>query len=68
MFLPESRFLLAATESGQVVLWDWPAAVCAHEWRLDQSLCCRLAITGDGSLVATGSSDGSVTLFDLVPE
>lgn len=68
MFLPETRFLLAATESGQVILWDWPKGERAHEWRLEQSLCCSLALARDGSLVASGGSDGSVCVFDLVPE
>jgi WD40 repeat protein len=68
MFLPESRLLLTAGDGGQVILWDWDKAEPRHEWRLDQKLICSMSISEDASFVAAGASDGSVTLFDLVPE
>jgi serine/threonine-protein kinase len=68
MFLPDPRYLLTITHNGQVVLWLWETGIPEYEWRLDQKIICSLALSCDGSTVAAGNSDGTVTLFDLVPE
>ena len=68
MFLPDSQFLLTAGDGGQVILWNWLHGAPQHEWRLDKALIYSQAISDDGSFVATGASDGTVTLFDLVPD
>jgi serine/threonine-protein kinase len=68
MFLPDARMLLTVCDGGQVVLWSWPETIRAHQWRLEQPLICSLALASDGSLLAAGSTDGTATIYDLVPE
>jgi WD40 repeat protein len=68
LFLPDGQHLLTAGDGGQVILWHWPRGEPTHEWKLDQKLITSLAIASDGSFVAAGSSEGTVALFDLLPE
>ncbi|MFL5340681.1 MAG: WD40 repeat domain-containing serine/threonine protein kinase [Gemmataceae bacterium] len=66
--LPDPDLLLSAGTGGQVILWNLALGQAQHEWKLDQKLIYGMAISNDGSFVATGASDGTVALFDLVPE
>ncbi|MCX7700349.1 MAG: serine/threonine protein kinase [Gemmataceae bacterium] len=68
LFLPESNLLLTACDGGRVTLWDWTVGSCQHVWRLEQPIICSLAVSPDGSWVAAGGSDGTATIYDLVPE
>jgi serine/threonine-protein kinase len=68
LFLPDSRYLLTIGDNGQVILWLWETNSPQYEWRLEQKIVCSLALSPDGSTVAAGSSDGCITIFDLVPE
>src|SRR5579864_928229 len=68
IFLPDSHYLLTIGDNGQVILWLWETGKPQYEWRLEQKIVCSLALSPDGSTVAAGSSDGTVTIFDLIPE
>jgi WD40 repeat protein len=68
IFLPDSRYLLTIGDNGQVILWLWETGKPQYEWRLEQKIVCSLALSPDGSTVVAGSSDGTVTIFDLIPE
>jgi eukaryotic-like serine/threonine-protein kinase len=68
LFLPDPQMILTACDGGQVILWNWSTGHRQHEWRLDQPIICSLAMAGDGCLVAAGSSDGTATVYDLVPD
>jgi serine/threonine-protein kinase len=68
MFLPDAQMLLTCCDGGQVVLWKWEAEKRTHEWRLEQPIICSMALASDGSLLAAGSTDGTATIYDLVPE
>jgi WD40 repeat protein len=68
LFLPEPHLLLTACDGGQLILWNWQSGQREHEWRLEQPIICSLALASDGCLVAAGSTDGTATIYDLVPE
>jgi serine/threonine protein kinase len=68
LFLPDPQMLLTACDGGQVILWRWADATRQHEWRLEQPIICSIALASDGSLLAAGSTDGTATIYDLVPE
>jgi WD40 repeat protein len=68
LFLPDPQMILTACDGGQVILWNWATGHRQHEWRLDQPIICSLALANDGCFVAAGSSDGTATIYDLVPE
>jgi hypothetical protein len=68
MFLPDNRMLLSASDNGYVSLWRWSDGACQHQWKLEQPIICSVAMASDGCLVAAGSTDGTVTIYDLVPE
>jgi serine/threonine-protein kinase len=68
MFLPDAQFLLTLSDAGQAIVWTWANGQRVCEWKLNQSIICSLALASDGGTVAAGSSDGSVTVYDLTPE
>jgi serine/threonine-protein kinase len=68
MFLPDPQMVLTACDGGQVILWNWATGHRQHEWRLEQPIICSLAMASDGCLLAAGSTDGTATVYDLVPE
>ncbi len=68
LFLPDEQLLLTVCDGGQIVLWQWAAGQREFEWKLEQPMICALALASDGSLLAAGSTDGTATLYDLVPD
>jgi len=68
LFLPDSQYLLTISDAGQAVVWTWIDGGRVCEWKLSQSIICSLALSNDGGTVAAGSSDGTVTLYDLAAE
>jgi serine/threonine protein kinase len=63
LFLDDRR-VLAAGDRGQIMIWDIESKQRLQEWRLDTGLICCLAVSRNG-LVATGSTDGRVTVYEL---
>jgi WD40 repeat protein len=58
--------LVSVSVAGHMLLWDPRAAVSVAEFHLSDRLATSLAISPDGRRVATGSSDGRLSLFDTV--
>ena len=58
--------LATVSVSGHMLLWDPRAAVSVAEFHLSDRLATSLAISPDGRRVATGSSDGRLSIFDTV--
>jgi len=68
-FLPDGHSLVSCGTDRTVRLWQWPAddptnfvvrVIGAH---LDGAIC--LAVTRDGSMLATGANDGTVKLWNI---
>jgi WD40 repeat protein len=68
LFLPDSTYLLAVGDRGLAVLWQWTTATPCIVWKFGGALICSLAVAGHGGTLAVGSTDGSVSLFDLSPD
>jgi WD40 repeat protein len=58
--------LATVSVSGHILLWDPRAAVSVAEFHLSDRLATSVAISVDGRRVATGSSDGRLSVFDTV--
>jgi serine/threonine-protein kinase len=58
--------LATVSVTGHMLLWDPKAAVSVAEFHLSDRLATSIAISPDGRRVATGSSDGRLSLFDTV--
>ena len=56
--------LLAAASQRQLKVWEVPTGAEVHSWQ--DNLMCAVAFRPDGKLVATGHSDGTIGLWDLV--
>ena len=64
-YLPDGT-LVSVSMSGHMILWDARAAVAIAEFHLSDRMATALAVSPDGRRVATGLSDGRVSLFDTV--
>jgi serine/threonine-protein kinase len=64
-FLADGTRLMAADDAGHAVLWDVRTWTKLREWVVDQTLFVRVALSADGTHIATGGSDGSVILYRL---
>jgi WD40 repeat protein len=58
--------LASVSMSGHMILWDARAAVSVAEFHLSDRLATSVAISPDGRRVATGSSDGKLSLYETV--
>jgi serine/threonine-protein kinase len=58
--------LATVSVTGHMMLWDPKSAVSVAEFHLSDRLATSLAISPDGRRVATGSSDGRLSIFDTV--
>ena len=58
--------LASVSMSGHMILWDTRAAVPVAEFHLSDRLATSVAISPDGRRVATGSSDGKLSLYETV--
>jgi WD40 repeat protein len=58
--------LVSVSVNGHMLLWDPRAAVSVAEFHLSDRLATSVAISVDGRRVATGSSDGRLSVFDTV--
>jgi serine/threonine-protein kinase len=67
-FLPDSDMLLTVGDTSRVKLWNWATGEREHLWHIEQAIISSIAISPDGSWVAAGSSDGTVTVYDLVSD
>jgi eukaryotic-like serine/threonine-protein kinase len=56
--------LMSIGQNGQVFIWDTGAAISVAEFQLSDRLAASLAVSADGKRIATGASDGRVSLFD----
>ncbi len=64
-FTPKGDLLVSAGDGGQVILWDVSTQQPVREWAIDRSRAYSLALSPDARYLATGTSDGMVSLFDL---
>ena len=58
--------LASVSMAGHMILWDPRAAVGVAEFHLSDRLATSVAISPDGRRVATGSSDGKLSVYDTV--
>jgi serine/threonine-protein kinase len=64
-FLDGGKRLVAADDAGHAALWDVASWTKLREWVVDKTLILRLALSADGTHLATGGSDGTVIVFTL---
>jgi serine/threonine-protein kinase len=57
--------LLSIAQSGQSIVWDTTTAMKLTEFQLSERLATSLAVNSDGKMIATGTSDGKLSLFDV---
>ena len=65
-FSPEGDLLIAATRSGQVVLWDVRAKKAVGKLDVHKARIRKIAISNDGKTIATASDDGTVKLTNVI--
>ena len=61
---PDDRFLITASEDGELALWDLRSSRKTRTWRIEAGLAPALAVSEDGRTVAVGSKHG-VQLVDV---
>ena len=61
---PDDRFLITASEEGELALWDLRSRRKTRAWRIEAGLAPALAFSPDGVTVAVGSKHG-VQLVDV---
>ena len=57
--------LVTISQSGHVIFWDQAAGMLMSESRLSERLASSIALSSDGRRIATGTTDGRVSVFDL---
>jgi WD40 repeat protein len=57
--------LLSIGQNGQAIVWDPTAAIQMTEFQLSDRMPSSLAVSANGKLIATGSSDGKMSIFDV---
>ena len=57
--------LISIAQNGQAIVWDTTAALKLTEFQISDRLAASLAVSADGKFIATGSSDGKMSLFDV---
>jgi eukaryotic-like serine/threonine-protein kinase len=58
--------LASISQTGQMILWDTRAGIPAAEFHLSDRMPFSVAISPDGRRVATGSTDGRISVFETV--
>lgn len=63
---PNNEQIVSAHKSGLFKLWNYEDKTLVKQWRsVHKGPVAELAITGDGSILASGGSDSSVRLWDM---
>lgn len=57
--------LVSVSQSGHIIFWDQAAGIVFSEWRISERMASCLAVSPDGRRVASGTSDGRVSVFDV---
>jgi eukaryotic-like serine/threonine-protein kinase len=58
--------LVSISQQGHIIVWDTRSTTSIAEFHLSDRMASTLALSPDGKRVATGSTDGRVSLFDTV--
>ena len=65
VFPPGGQTLVSVGDGGRVIQWDVSSGAKLREWVLPRVIVCSVAFTFDGRYLATGNSDGTVSVFRL---
>jgi WD40 repeat protein len=57
--------LVSVSQSGHVIFWDQAAGIAISESHISERLASCLALSPDGRRVASGTTDGRVSIFEL---
>lgn len=57
--------LISVGEGGHVLFWDTSTATRVGDYQLSTSVASSVAVSADGRVIVTGSTDGKLTLFDV---
>ncbi|MGE3808296.1 MAG: WD40 repeat domain-containing protein, partial [Gemmataceae bacterium] len=64
-YTSDGRSILSVCDAGKVIFWEADTKTIRVEWQLPRGRACSMACTHDGRYLATGNSDGTVSLFRL---
>jgi WD40 repeat protein len=64
-YAPDSRTIVSVSDGHQVILWDALNGGRLREWQLPKALVNSYTFTSDARYVATGSSEGPVSVYRL---
>jgi serine/threonine-protein kinase len=67
-FSPDGNSVTSVGDGGRVILWAVATHEKLHDWQLPSVMQCSVALTCDGRYLATGNSDGTVSVFRLYPK
>ena len=57
--------LLSVGHAGQVLIWDTAAATTISEFQMSERLASCVAVSADGRHIASGSTDGKISIFEF---
>jgi WD40 repeat protein len=63
-FSPDGTHVLTADSGHQVRAWEWRARKVVLSWQVEHAMS-AVAVSPDGSRLATGSSDGSIRIWAI---